>query len=131
MDSGDRRTARTRNVPHNGLRAGFHHEARDRPGLRLEGADRVPDSAQHRESEQSGQARRPRESDAHRQPVPFHLRRPREHRPGFETELRHDLQIETRPSGENFLRGQRSLENRFRYLGMTFGVARDPMRTNP
>src|SRR5438552_5146105 len=131
MDSGNRRTARTRNVPYNDLRAGFDQKTRNRLGSRLQRTDRVPDSAQHRESEQAGQARRPRKPDAHRKFVFDHLRRPHEDRLGLETELRHDLQIETRPSGENFFRGQRSVESRFRYLGMTFGVARYPDAHEP
>src|SRR6267378_1445836 len=124
MDSGDRRTARTRNVPHNELRAGLHQKARNRLRSRLEGADRVPDPAQHRESEQPGQARRPRKPDAHRQPVSFHLRRPREDRLGLETELRHEPQIETRPPSVDLLLGERNRERGFRYLGMAFGVTR-------
>src|SRR6266513_3628339 len=103
MDSRDRRGAPARNVPHNGLRAGFDQEARNRLGSRLQRADRVPDSAQYRESEQAGQARRTRKPDAHRQSVPFHLRGPHEQRLGFEAELRHELQIETRPPGKGFL----------------------------
>src|SRR5438034_1195665 len=124
MDSGDRRTARTRNVPYNDLRAGFDQKTRNRLGSRLQRTDRVPDSAQHRESEQAGQARRPRKPDAHRKFVFYHLRRPHADRLGLETELRPDLPIETCPSGTNVSPGQRSRERGFRYLGMAFGVTR-------
>src|SRR5260221_14664201 len=82
----------------------------------------MPDPAKSRESQPPRQARRAREPHTHRQPVPFRLRGPREYRLGLKAELRHDLQIDTGLSGEDFLRSERGLEGRFRYLRMAFGV---------
>ncbi len=124
MNACDRRTTPTRDVPDHRLRARFHEKARNGPGSRLEGADRISDPAKRRKSQQAPQARRPRKPDAHRQPVFFHLRGPHEDRLGLETELRHDLQIETCSPGKAFLGGQRCLERRSRDPGMAFGVAR-------
>ena len=110
MDAGDRPAAMARNLSHHDFWPGFDQKARNRLGPRLQRADRIPDPAKRRKPQQARQTRRAREPDAHGKTVSFHSRHPRQHRLGLEAELRHHLQIETRPPGEAFFRGQRRLE---------------------